>query len=198
MQKIDKAFEQGLSSVLSEYLEVDWENDDVEPMDGDEVETLAAHLLNRLQLMNGNITEKEYQVREELGSKIFYNTPDIFFDSKDCNVLVKFESELEEGDVQFGILHGDLVICLCGCSGILEYGDYKILERFEKIDVSKLLFMHFGIAEEKITVELDYSELETLNGHLAEHLAELDLSILETECAQELQSILNKLSALMQ
>ena len=197
MQKINKAFEQGLISVLNEYLEVDWDNDDVEPLDGDEVETLATHLLNRLQLMNGNITEKEFQVREELGSKIFYNTPDIFCDSKDCNVLVKFENELEDGDVQFGILHGDLVICLCGCNGLFEYGDYKILERFEKIDVSKLLFTHFGLAEETVTIELDYSELEALNGHLAEHLAELDLSTLETGCAQDLQSILNKLSALM-
>ena len=136
----NKSFEQGLISILSEYTETDWNKDSgIEPLDGDEVETLAARLLNRLQLMNGNITEKEYKVREELGDKLIYNTPDIFFDKKDCNVLVKLESEFEEGDVQFGILHGDLVICLCGCGEIFEYSDYKILERFEKVNISNLL-----------------------------------------------------------
>jgi|GEM_PF-3295131 len=140
-------YEVGLISILSDYLGYDWnnrhENKAFEPLDGDEAETLAAHLLNRLQLMNGNITQKEFDVREELGSKIFYNTPDIFSDSKDCNTLVKFKSELEDNDVQFGILHGDLVVCLCGCGGLLEYGDYKILERLEKINISALLFEHF-------------------------------------------------------
>ena len=141
------SFNKELISILSKYIGQDWKNgNDNEPLDGDEVETLAAHILNKLQHINGNITDHEYKVREELGDKRHYITPEVFIDGfiNDRNTLVKFESELEEGDVQFGILHDDFLICLCGCGGIFEYGDYTIIEKIEKTNVSELLFNHFN------------------------------------------------------
>lgn len=54
-------FKQELIHILNNY-DSTWTD---EPLDGDEVETLINHLRNRLNLLNGNITEDEYNKLEE-------------------------------------------------------------------------------------------------------------------------------------
>lgn len=53
---INLAFEKPLREILVEY-----KDGDKEPLDGDEVDKLVEHLRNKLNLMEGNITEKEYE-----------------------------------------------------------------------------------------------------------------------------------------
>lgn len=53
-------FQDELIHILNSY-DSTWQSD---PLDGDEVEILTAHLRNRLNLLNGNITEEEYQILE--------------------------------------------------------------------------------------------------------------------------------------
>jgi|GEM_PF-4938166 len=200
-----KSYEQGLILILNAHYDANWEEDDIEALDGDEVETLVAHLMNHLQLMNGNITDHEFKVRQELGDKLYYNTPDAFVnnhDDKKYNTLVKFKTDYESCDTQFGILHDDILICLCGCGNIYEYGTYTILSKIEKTNASALLLNHFdndnAAKDDKFTIELSYSELETLNGHLAEHLASnVPLGSLNNACSKDLQAVLDKLSAHM-
>lgn len=56
--------------------------------------------------------------------------------------LVIFRDLLEENaDHQYGILTDDnepRMICLC-CGGIVEFGDYEVLERIEWFDISDLI-----------------------------------------------------------
>lgn len=40
-----------------------------EPLDGDEVDKLIRHLKNQVNLIEGNITEKEYDKLEQRGQK---------------------------------------------------------------------------------------------------------------------------------
>lgn len=56
-------FEKELISILDIYTEKAWE---IEPLDGDEVDMLIEHLRNRLNLINGNITQKEYNCLENI------------------------------------------------------------------------------------------------------------------------------------
>ena len=59
---IELEFENELVSILDKYTQNEWQN---EPLDSDEVETLIGHLRNQLDLINGNITNKEYLEMEE-------------------------------------------------------------------------------------------------------------------------------------
>lgn len=61
--KFEMEFEKELISILNIYTEKTWE---IEPLDGDEVDMLIEHLRNRLNLINGNITQKEYDYLEEI------------------------------------------------------------------------------------------------------------------------------------
>lgn len=61
--KFEMEFEKELISILDIYTEKTWE---IEPLDGDEVDMLIEHLRNRLNLINGNITQKEYDYLEEI------------------------------------------------------------------------------------------------------------------------------------
>lgn len=54
-------FQNELIQILNSY-DATWAD---EPLDGDEVERLVNHLRNRLNLLNGNITEDEYNELEE-------------------------------------------------------------------------------------------------------------------------------------
>ena len=54
-----KAFEKSLKDIIIEYRQ------DEAPLDGDEVDRLTEHLRNRINLFEGNITEKEYAKLEE-------------------------------------------------------------------------------------------------------------------------------------
>ena len=54
-------FEKELIEILDIYTNKDWRN---EPLDSDEVDRLVEHLKNQLDLINGNITEEEYQNKE--------------------------------------------------------------------------------------------------------------------------------------
>ena len=58
---IELEYEKELMAILDKYAN-DWTT---EPLDSDEVETLIGHLRNQLDLINGNITNKEYLEREE-------------------------------------------------------------------------------------------------------------------------------------
>lgn len=58
---IELEYEKELMAILDKYAN-DWT---IEPLDSDEVETLIGHLRNQLDLINGNITNKEYLEREE-------------------------------------------------------------------------------------------------------------------------------------
>lgn len=60
---VELEFENELYKILDIYTEKDWKN---EPLNSDEVDNLIEHLRNELNLINGNITNKEY---EELESK---------------------------------------------------------------------------------------------------------------------------------
>ena len=53
--------EKELIAILDIYTEEKWL---VEPLDGDEVDVLVEHLRNRLNLLNGNITQAEYDLME--------------------------------------------------------------------------------------------------------------------------------------
>lgn len=57
---IELEYEKELMAILDKYAN-DWT---IEPLDSDEVETLIEHLRNQLDLINGNITNKEYLERE--------------------------------------------------------------------------------------------------------------------------------------
>lgn len=57
---IELEYEKELMAILDKYAN-DWTT---EPLDSDEVETLIGHLRNQLDLINGNITNKEYLERE--------------------------------------------------------------------------------------------------------------------------------------
>lgn len=61
-EPIAMAFEDSLTDILNDYTDYDWQS---EPLDGDEVDRLVEHIRNQLNLMNGNITEKEYLELEE-------------------------------------------------------------------------------------------------------------------------------------
>lgn len=61
--KFEMEFEKELISILDIYTEKTWE---IVPLDGDEVDMLIEHLRNRLNLINGNITQKEYDNLEEI------------------------------------------------------------------------------------------------------------------------------------
>jgi ribosomal protein S6 len=56
-------FEDELYSILDKYNDggIDWRE---EPLDGDDVDRLVEHLRNELNLINGNITEEEYEELE--------------------------------------------------------------------------------------------------------------------------------------
>ena len=54
-------FESELTEILNKY-DKTWKQ---EPLNSDEVEILTGHLRNQLDLINGNITNKEYLEREE-------------------------------------------------------------------------------------------------------------------------------------
>lgn len=54
-------FENELIQILDTYSEGAWQQ---EPLDGDEVDRLTEHIRNRLNLINGNITNKEYEELE--------------------------------------------------------------------------------------------------------------------------------------
>jgi len=53
-------FEEELTKILDIY-DSTWKQ---EPLNSDEVEVLVCHLRNQLDLINGNITNEEYEVRE--------------------------------------------------------------------------------------------------------------------------------------
>ena len=57
---IELEYEKELMAILDKYAN-DWTT---EPLNSDEVETLIGHLRNQLDLINGNITNKEYLERE--------------------------------------------------------------------------------------------------------------------------------------
>ena len=57
---IELEFEKELMSILDKY-DNEW-ND--EPLNSDDVDVLVEHLRNQLDLINGNITNKEYLERE--------------------------------------------------------------------------------------------------------------------------------------
>ena len=53
----DLEFENELISILDTYTDKEWRN---EPLDADEVDLLVEHLKIQLNLLNGNITNEEY------------------------------------------------------------------------------------------------------------------------------------------
>ena len=55
-------FEKELIQILNIYTENIWQED---PLDGDEVDRLVEHLRNKLNLINGNITQEEYERLEK-------------------------------------------------------------------------------------------------------------------------------------
>lgn len=61
--RFEMEFEKELISILDIYTEKTWKT---EPLDGDEIDMLIEHLRNRLNLINGNITQKEYDCLEEI------------------------------------------------------------------------------------------------------------------------------------
>lgn len=58
----DLQFENELCQILDKY-DDNWKNDS---LDGDDVDRLIEHLRNQLNLINGNITNKEYEDLEEI------------------------------------------------------------------------------------------------------------------------------------
>lgn len=58
----DLGFENELCQILDKY-DDNWKNDS---LDGDDVDRLIEHLRNQLNLINGNITNKEYEDLEEI------------------------------------------------------------------------------------------------------------------------------------
>lgn len=59
---VELQFEKPLYKILNIYTEKEWIN---EPLDSDEVDILIEHLRNQLNLINGNITNEEYNYLEE-------------------------------------------------------------------------------------------------------------------------------------
>jgi len=57
----ETAFDEPLKSIIREYKE-----GSEEPLDGDEVDRLTEHLRNRINLFEGNITQKEFEKLENL------------------------------------------------------------------------------------------------------------------------------------
>lgn len=53
------AFEKQLMEIIKEY-----KDGSKEPLDGDEVDKLTEHLRNKLNLIEGNITQEEYDKLE--------------------------------------------------------------------------------------------------------------------------------------
>ena len=54
-------YEKELIDILNIYSGFTWKK---EPLDGDEVDRLVEHLRNQLNLINGNITQEEYDKLE--------------------------------------------------------------------------------------------------------------------------------------
>lgn len=52
-------FGEELQKILNIYTDNSWTS---EPLDGDEVDNLVEHIKVQLNLLNGNITEKEYNI----------------------------------------------------------------------------------------------------------------------------------------
>lgn len=57
----DLQFGKLLINILDIYTDNEWRN---EPLDSDEVNVLVEHLKNQLDLINGNITQEEYNKLE--------------------------------------------------------------------------------------------------------------------------------------
>ncbi len=55
-------FGEELQKILNIYTDNEWTS---EPLDGDEVDNLVEHIRNQLNLLNGNITEQEYEKIEK-------------------------------------------------------------------------------------------------------------------------------------
>lgn len=55
-------FGEELQKILNIYTDNEWTS---EPLDGDEVNNLVEHIKNQLNLLNGNITEREYEKLEK-------------------------------------------------------------------------------------------------------------------------------------
>lgn len=55
-------FGEELQKILNIYTDNKWTS---EPLDGDEVDNLVEHIRNQLNLLNGNITEQEYEKLEK-------------------------------------------------------------------------------------------------------------------------------------
>ena len=55
-------FGEELQKILNIYTDNEWTS---EPLDGDEVDNLVEHIRNQLKLLNGNITEQEYEKIEK-------------------------------------------------------------------------------------------------------------------------------------
>lgn len=55
-------FGEELQKILNIYTDNEWTS---EPLDGDEVDNLVEHIRNQLNLLNGNITEREYEKLEK-------------------------------------------------------------------------------------------------------------------------------------
>lgn len=63
MEKENKLqFGEELQKILNIYTDNEWTS---EPLDGDEVDNLVEHIRNQLNLLNGNITEQEYEKLEK-------------------------------------------------------------------------------------------------------------------------------------
>lgn len=58
----DLEYSEELCNILDKYAP-EWQD---ESLDGDEVDRLVEHIRNRLNLINGNITHKEYEDLEEI------------------------------------------------------------------------------------------------------------------------------------
>ena len=57
-------------------------------------------------------------------------------------MLVRFQNLLEENttDICSGVLNSDRTIsCLCGCDGIFESHDYKVIQRYPNADISSII-----------------------------------------------------------
>ena len=90
------AWQEELRKILDDYKEGNLE----EPLDGDAVELLIDHLRNKINLMEGNITEDEYLDLEEKGDmriKITVKQP------LDGHNWEKFEEVIKDALVQFGV-----------------------------------------------------------------------------------------------
>lgn len=58
----DLQFGKQLLEILDIYTDKEWTD---EPLDSDEVDILTEHIKNQLNLINGNITEQEYEDLEK-------------------------------------------------------------------------------------------------------------------------------------